>query len=65
MSALHKRRWVPFRAQASELREIARTVKHFGLPGPSTDRAVEKIRKIAQEIEAAPEEREERNGARP
>ncbi len=35
MSAIETRRRRPFRAQARELREIARTVKRFGLPGPT------------------------------
>ncbi len=59
---LHKPRWGPFLAQARELREIARTVKHFGLPGATTDRAVAKIKRIAREIEEPPEQRGDDRG---
>ncbi len=43
-----------FRAQARELQEIARTVKLFGLPGPTTERAVARIRPIASSGSSAP-----------
>ncbi len=52
MSVIDLKRRRLFRAQARELREIARTVKRFGLPGPTTERAVARIRRIASEIEA-------------
>ena len=41
-----------FPHQARELREIATTMKTFGLPTLSTTRAVERIRQIANEIES-------------
>ena len=37
--------------EADELREIARTVKGFGLPSLSTERAVARIREIANRID--------------
>lgn len=40
-----------FPHEAHELREIAKTVKDFGLPLMSTDRAVERIRQIADRID--------------
>ena len=55
MSVIDLQRRRPFRAQARELREIARTVNNFGLPGPTTERAVARIRRIASEIEGAGE----------
>ena len=43
-----------FRAQARELRESARTVKLFGLPGPTTERAVARIGPIASSGSSTP-----------
>ncbi len=40
-----------FPEQARELRQIARTVKTFGLPKSSTDRAIKRIRSIADQID--------------
>lgn len=44
-----------FPQEACELREIARTVKTFGLPTLSTDRAVARIREIADKIDGRAE----------
>lgn len=44
-----------FPQEANELREIARTVKTFGLPTLSTDRAVARIREIADRIDGRTE----------
>lgn len=44
-----------FPAQARELREIAKTVKSFGLPTLSTDRAVARIHQIADQIDGRTE----------
>ncbi len=44
-----------FPAQARELREIAKTLKSFGLPALSTDRAVARIRQIADQIDGRAE----------
>lgn len=44
-----------FPQEANELREIARTVKDFGLPSLSTDRAVARIRLIADRIDGRKE----------
>ena len=51
MSVIDLKRRRPFRVQGREFREIARTFKNFGLPGPTTKRAVARIRRIASEIE--------------
>ena len=52
MSVADKRRAGRFfPSEAHELREIARRVKVFGLPGPSTARAVESMRRIADRID--------------
>ena len=59
MSTIDMKRRRPYRTQARELREIARSVKRFGLPGPTTENAVEKIRRIASEIESAPKHSED------
>ena len=40
-----------FPQEANELREIAKTVKSFGLPSCSTERAVARIREIADRID--------------
>ncbi len=55
MSVIDLKRRRPFRVQGREFREIARTFKNFGLPGPTTKRAVARIRRIASEIEGAGE----------
>ena len=44
-----------FPSEAHELREIARRVMVFGLPGPSTARAGESIRGIADRIDGRAE----------
>ncbi len=44
-----------FPQEANELREIARTVKSFGLPSLSTERAVARIRQIADQIDGRAE----------
>jgi hypothetical protein len=48
-----------FPQEANELREIARTVKTFGLPTLSTDRAVARIRQIADQIDGRTETTEQ------
>ncbi len=56
MTGANKRRLERFFPQeANELREIARTVKTFGLPTLSTDRAVARIRQIADKIDGRTE----------
>ncbi len=56
MSAASKRRAERiFPVQARELRQIARTVKVFGLPSLTTSRAVERIRQIADMIDGRAE----------
>ncbi len=56
MSGANKRRaGCFFPHEANELREIARTVKTFGLPTVSTDRAVARIRQIADQIDGRTE----------
>ncbi len=52
MTGANKRRLERFFPQeANELREIARTVKTFGLPTVSTDHAVARIRQITDQID--------------
>ena len=56
MSAASRRREAsPFPAAAHELRQIARTMKAFGLPSVTTDRAVERIRAIADQLDGRTE----------
>ncbi len=56
MSAASKRRAERiFPAQAHALRQIAKSVKTFGLPSVTTNRAVERIRAIADEIDGRAE----------
>ena len=40
-----------FPSEAHELRQIARRIKIFGLPGPTVSRAVDSIREIADRID--------------
>ena len=44
-----------FPNEAFELKQIARRLKDFGLPGPTTARAVERIRWIADRIDGRAE----------
>ncbi len=44
-----------FPSQATELREIATLVKSFGLPGCTTDRSVQRLKRIADEIDGKAE----------
>ena len=44
-----------FPNEAYELRTIARMLRSFGLPGPSTARAVERIRRIADRADGRAE----------
>ncbi len=49
-----------FPHQANELREIAKLVKSFGLPGCTTTRVVRRLKQIADEVDGKAEINEPR-----
>ena len=61
--AKRARRYFP--QEADELREISKTVKSFGLPSLSTERAVERIREIADRIDGRKETTQGEGGSNP
>ena len=54
-----------FPQEANELQQIAKTVKSFGLPSCTTDRAVARIREIADRIDGRKVTTQKEGGSNP